>query len=525
MVIFKNPASFVGKMAANFMEYARMANPADNVAIAIATIPAGTHLTYQGDQLLISDRVLQGFKFAVHAIPHGELVRLYGEPTAIAREDINPGEGVESRLSDQLPIVRDQIAEDHTQSKPDYFPPEMVSCFQGIRRSNNRIGTRNYIAIIPTDPCPGVVGHHIEDYFRRAQLPAGVDGVVYIPFGEGCGASPKRVEVSRRAFNNYADHPNVGAAIFLENGCGHLPFAEYRPVFENEYSQKSGKPIAWLSFQGNGCNVAKTRDVGIDMISGILDKVASVRRSAVSTSELVVGTKCGGSDGLSGIAGNLAIGYLSDLIVRSGGSVILTEAPEMMGAAHLLARRARNKDVADAVYAMVDAYEALATARGESCGSNPSRGNRAGGLANIVMKSLGATIKAGTTRVEDCVDWGESIGRKGLTLMQGPGDDIESMTGEVASGANVIVFNTGRGTATGNPIVPVIKLVNTRSRYPDADFFDWAADGLLYGGQSADQVAQELLDLVIEVSSGKRVQAEIHGAREVEIWGDYGVSL
>ncbi|HYE71824.1 MAG TPA: UxaA family hydrolase, partial [Blastocatellia bacterium] len=266
---------------------------------------------------------------------------------------------------------------------------------------------------------------------------------------------------------------------------------------------------------------------GLEIVTEMLPQVNLSERSTVPASELILGLKCGGSDGFSGLSANPALGVCSDLLVRSGGTAILTEVPEFCGAEHLLAQRARNSVVGRAVYEMVDWYKDYASKFGAVLNQNPSPGNKAGGLLNITIKSLGAIAKGGTSRVEAVVGYGERVKERGLNLMQGPGYDQESTPGIVGSGANIVVFTTGRGTTIGNAITPVVKMSsNTATFERMSRDIDVNAGTVIDGVETIQQVGEKLFQHLLKVASGEiPAKAETHKHREFQVWAEQAVAL
>jgi altronate hydrolase len=289
--------------------------------------------------------------------------------------------------------------------------------------------------------------------------------------------------------------------------------------------QELRKPVVRFGIQETGGTQAVI-DRGLQEIAAMLPGVNDVAREPVPLSDLVLGVKCGGSDGFSGLSANPALGHAADLLVRSGGTVIITEVPEFCGAEHILAQRAKDRATGEAVYGMVDWYKEYASKFGTVLNENPSPGNVAGGLLNITIKSLGAIAKAGTTRVEGVTGYAEVPSGKGLWLMQGPGYDQESTPGLVGAGAQVVVFTTGRGTTIGNAIAPVVKLTsNTAIHQRMSRDLDLSAGGIIDGTESIESVGARVFEHVVRVASGERARAEDTRHREFEIWAEQSVSL
>src|SRR5262245_32280943 len=353
-----------------------------------------------------------------------------------------------------------------------------------------------------------------------------VDGIVPIPHNKGCGCPDgSNVEILLRVLANYADHPNVGGVVLIELGCEktNLSVVEH---YLQKCERKLAKPLVRIGVQDAGGTQAAI-DRGLHAVESMLSTVNETRREPCSMSDLVLGVKCGASDAFSGISANPSLGRAADTLVRSGGRVLITEVPEFCGAEHILAHRAKDAETGRAVYRMVDWYKAYAKKFGAAVAENPSPGNIAGGLLNITIKSLGAIAKAGTTRVEGVVDYGQPPAGRGLHLMQGPGYDQESTPGLVAAGATVVVFTTGRGSTMGNAIAPVIKLAsNTPIFQRMSGDLDLSAGGVIDGVEGIDDVGARVFDYMRQVAGGEiQTKAEQVKHREFQVWAEQAVSL
>ncbi|HEY3129839.1 MAG TPA: UxaA family hydrolase [Acidobacteriota bacterium] len=511
-------------------EYAIIVDPKDNVAVVKEKVTPGTHIKVQdGHVLRISGTVMPGHRFATRPIPAGQFVLQYGQPigTSLGIEEGNPIS--HSNMSNEVPVVRD-IPQDLQTPLPDYFPLTKRATFQGFRRTDGRIGTRNYVLIVPTSMCASHEAQQISmvaEYtlYARDRYP-NVDGVVAIPHNKGCGCSDgSTIDVLMRTLANYADHPNVGAVVLIDLGCEKTNLSKVdRYLFKRRRSFE--KPVAKIGIQEIGGTEAAVKR-GLQEVERMLPIANQVKREEVPISELVLGVKCGGSDGFSGLSANPACGRAADLVVQSGGTILITEVPEFCGAEHVLANRAKDAETGRAVYAMVDWYKEYASKFGSVLGENPSPGNVAGGLLNITIKSLGAIAKGGTTRVEGVTGYAEPPLGKGLWLMQGPGYDQESTPGLVAAGATVVAFTTGRGTTIGNAIAPVIKLASNTTTYQRMSRdIDLSAGGIIDGTETIDEVGARVFEFVQRVASGEiSAKAEEQKHREFQVWAEQSVSL
>ncbi len=511
-------------------DYAIIVNPDDNVAVVKNETADGLVLMMpDGDLVEVAKAVPPGHRFATHDIASGEFVRQYGQPIGTSL-GIGKGEWVtHENMTDDVPVVRDLADDLHTPA-PQYFSPDETATFMGFRRPDGRVGTRNFVLIVPTSMCASHEATQISMmseflHYSREKFP-NVDGVVAIPHNKGCGCQDgSNLDVMMRTLSNYADHPNVGGVILIDLGC-----EKTNLTFVEKYLTNRDKPIEKPIFKIGIQDVGGTQsaiEIGLKEVEKMLPEVNKCERSEFPVSELVLGVKCGSSDGFSGISANPSLGYASDMLVKSGGTVLLTEVPEFCGAEHILANRAKDVTVGRKIYAMVDWYKEYASKFGGVLGQNPSTGNKAGGLLNITIKSLGAIIKAGTTRIEDCVEYAETPKVRGINLMQGPGYDQESTPGLVAAGATVIVFTTGNGTTIGNAIAPVLKLAsNNRVFEKMSQDLDISAGNVIDGTESIAEVGERLFEYIRKTASGEiQAKAEILKHREFQFWAEQTVSL
>ena len=511
-------------------EYAIVVDPRDNLAVVKVETQPGLELALANDRVIrVTGIVPPGHRFATREIPAGEFVRQYGQPIGTSL-GIKEGEYItHDNMSNDVPIVRD-LPDDLSTPPPEYFPESERQTFMGFRRADGRVGTRNLILIIPTSMCASHEAQQISmmaefTLYKREKYP-NVDGVVAIPHNKGCGCQDgSNLDVMLRTLSNYADHPNVGGVILMDLGCEKTNLA-YVEKYLLKRDKNFNKPVVKIGIQDIGGTEAAIK-LGLEAVESMLPEVNRAEREEVPVSELVLGVKCGGSDGFSGISANPSLGRASDLLVRSGGTVLITEIPEFCGAEHILANRAKDATTGRAVYRLIDWYKEYASKFGAVLNQNPSPGNIAGGLLNITIKSLGAMSKAGTTRVEGVVEYAETPKHRGLHLMQGPGYDQESTPGLVASGATVIVFTTGRGTTIGNAIVPVIKLAsNTPVFERMSRDLDLSAGGVIDATETIDEVGARVFEHIRRVASGEVLaKAEVLKHREFQFWAEQTVSL
>ena len=511
-------------------ECAIRVDAADNVAVVKRALSGGEVVRLEdGAEVTVSAPVTPGHRFATRPVPHGEFVLQYGQPIGTSL-GIAAGDPIShDNMSDEIPVVR-AVPADLTNAPPAYVPAGERATFRGFRRPDGRVGTRNFVLIVPTSMCASHEASQIATIATYTKLDKAlapnVDGVVALPHNKGCGASDgSNLDVLLRTFANYADHPNVGAVLFLELGCEKTNASFVRAHVEERGGLSWDKPVAWLGVQDAG-GTQGAIEQGLAHVTRMIAAANAAERTEVPVSELVLGVKCGGSDGFSGLSANPALGRCADLLVRHGGTVLITEVPEFCGAEHLFAARARDAEVARDVYATVDWYKDYASKFGTKLGENPSPGNKAGGLLNITIKSLGAMAKAGTTRVEGCTGYAEPPKGRGLHLMQGPGYDQESTPGLVGAGATAVIFTTGRGTTIGNAIAPVIKLSSNTGVFERMrGDLDLSAGGIIDGTETIDACGARVFEHLRAVASGEPAKAELTGHREFQVWAEQSVSL
>lgn len=520
----------LSEVASPISDFAIIVNSLDNVAVVKKETSPGLEVELpDGRSVRVRATVPAGHRFATRDIPVGEFVRQYGNPIGTSL-GIREGEYVShENMTDDVPLVRD-LVEDLNTPAPAYLPEEERVTFQGFRRRDGRVGTRNYILIVPTSMCASHEAQQISmiaefTLYKREKFP-NVDGVVAIPHNKGCGCQDgSTIEVMLRTLSNYADHPNVGGVILMDLGCEKTNLAKVEQYLLKR-EKSFDKPVAKIGIQEVGGTEAAIAQ-GLKEVEWMLPKVNEATREECPISELVMGVKCGSSDGFSGISANPSLGRAADLLVRSGGTVLITEVPEFCGAEHVLASRAKDAQTAREIYRMVDWYKEYASKFGAVLNQNPSPGNISGGLLNLTIKSLGAIAKAGTTRIEGVVEYAERPTERGVNLMQGPGYDQESTPGLVGAGATLIVFTTGRGTTIGNAIAPVIKLAsNNRSFERMSRDLDLSAGGVIDGTETIDEVGARVFEHVRRVASGEiQAKAEEHKHREFQFWAEQTVSL
>ncbi len=486
-------------------------HPADNVVIARQQLLGGAVLAEEGG-LRVAGLIPPGHKVATRAISAGEAVRRYNQVIGHATQAIAAGQHVHTH---NLAFANFERAhEPGAGAQPTAYVAEPAT-FMGIVRPDGRVATRNYIGVLTSVNCSATAARAIADHFRRDVRPEAladfpnVDGVVALTHGMGCATASdgEELQVLRRTLGGYARHANFAAVLVVGLGC---ETNQIQGLIAQEGLQEGAK-LAAFSIQDTG-GTAKTVARGVELIKSMLPEANRVQRQAVPASHLMVGLQCGGSDGYSGISANPALGAAVDRLVRHGGTAILSETPEIYGGEHLLTRRAVSTAVADKLIARIRWWEAYTARNGMTMDNNPSAGNKAGGLTTILEKSLGAIAKSGTTNLVDVVEFAERITAQGFVYMDSPGYDPVSATGQVASGANLICFTTGRGSAYGCAPSPSLKLAtNTALWQRQEEDMDINCGGIVDGAETVDEAGERIFQLMLATASGRPSKSELHG--------------
>ncbi len=485
-------------------------HPRDDVVIARRQLVGGTRLESEG--ITVSGLVPPGHKVATRAIAAGEPVRRYDQIIGTAKQAIAAGQHVHSHNLEFSTFARDYAATSGAQAT-DYAAERAT--FDGIVRADGRIATRNYIGILTSVNCSATVARAIADHFRRDTNPgalerfANVDGVIALTHGAGCATASdgEPLQVLRRTLGGYARHPNFASVMVVGLGC---ETNQINGMLEQE-SLSTGAQLHAFNIQETG-GTKKTVAHGIELVEWLLEEANRATRTPVPASHIMVGLQCGGSDGYSGISANPALGAAVDRLVRHGGTAILSETPEIYGGEHLLTRRAVSQAVADKLIARIRWWERYCERNDAEMDNNPSAGNKAGGLTTILEKSLGAIAKSGTTNLTDVFEYAQPVTTKGLVLMDTPGYDPVSATGQVAGGANLICFTTGRGSAYGCAPSPSLKLsTNTALWQKQEDDIDINCGDVIDGSASIDEMGERIFRAMLATASGRRTKSEVHG--------------
>jgi altronate hydrolase len=509
-------------------------HPEDPVAIARHDLNAGDRLTGGEQPLLAREPIPSGHKVALRKLEEGEVVHKYGQAIGVTLRPILPGEhvhdhnvispsrrpalpspGADRSPSPNWPASAETIeagARGETGSMAKFLADPgtgPIPTFAGYRRPDGRVGTRNYVAVLSTVNCSATVVRRIASAFSAPGAldeHPGVDGVIAITHGSGCGLSRDGdgFELLRRTLTGYARHPNVGGVVVVGLGCE----VNQVSALVDGFDLAPGIPVERMTIQHLGGTAATIR-AGVQAVRDLLPIAGDVQRTDTPVSELVLGLNCGGSDAFSGVSANPVLGSAVDRLVAAGGTAVLGETPEIHGAEHLLTSRAVSSEVAYRLLDRVNWWEHYAAADGGNLDNNPSPGNRAGGVTTIEEKSLGAVAKAGSSPLRAVYDYAEQVTERGLVFMDTPGYDPVSVTGIVAGGATVVCFTTGRGSVFGCKPTPSLKLATTEDLYRRMpDDMDFNCGPVLDGRASIDELGAALWHEIIEVASGRLTKSE-----------------
>ena len=484
-------------------------HPDDNVVVALEDIKQGE--TLGGLGVCAAEDVARGHKLALREIREGEPVIKYGNPIGLAKSDIAPGAWVHvHNVRTGLSESADYVYDHRCYASPTVRP----RTFLGYRREDGRAAVRNELWIIPTVGCVNAVGAALVR--DNQQLVNGsIDGLYTFAHPYGCSQMGGDHAQTRKLLAALCRHPNAGGVLVLSLGCENLTQEQFKEALGN-YDERR---VKFLVCQ----QVEDEYEAGAQLLKELADYAGQFRREELPASELVVGMKCGGSDGLSGITANPTVGRFSDRLTALGGSTVLTEVPEMFGAENILFSRCESEAVFDKAVRMVNGFKEYFVSHGQVVYENPSPGNKAGGITTLEDKSCGCVQKGGSAQIVDVLEYAEPVTKKGLNLLSGPGNDLVSATDLTAAGAHIILFTTGRGTPFGAP-APTVKIsTNTALYEKKGNWIDFNA-GTVAQGEPLDDAGDRLLDFVLEIASGRKTKSEERGAREIAIFKD-GVTL
>ncbi len=487
-------------------------HPQDSVAVALSPLKEGTLIQLEdGTEVTLIEDIPQGHKFALKDIPAGTSIIKYGNSIGVATTDIRTGSWIHTHnmktgLGELLTYTYDRNITP--------LPTREERFFQGYRRKNGKVGVRNEIWIIPTVGCVNNVAQAIEKG-SQSLVSGSVEGVIAFTHPYGCSQMGDDQEHTRQILADLINHPNAGGVLVLGLGCENSNI----DVLKNYIGEYDPERVRFLVSQESDDEIAD----GIEIVQELAQYVGQFRREPISCSELVIGMKCGGSDGLSGITANPTVGGFSDRLIAMGGSTILTEVPEMFGAETLLMNRCEDEALFDKTVTLINDFKEYFQRHGQTIYENPSPGNKKGGISSLEDKSLGCTQKSGTAPVEGVLAYGETVSHKGLNLLSAPGNDLVAATALAASGAHIVLFTTGRGTPFACP-VPTVKISsNNLLAGKKKNWIDFNC-GVLVEDTTLADLSEQLLDFVIDIASGKKSRSEEAGFHDMAIFKQ-GVTL
>lgn len=483
----------------------------DNVAVALSPLKEGTTFIIDGEEITLKEDIPQGHKFALTTIDTDAPVIKYGAQIGLAKEVIPPGSWIHTHN------LRTGLGDLLTYSyNPNISPlkPDETAYFNGYRRKNGKAGVRNEIWIIPTVGCVNNVATAIE---RKAQQykTGSIDDIVAFPHPYGCSQMGDDQENTRQILADLVNHPNAGGVLVLGLGCENSNIDELKKYI-GDYDEDR---VRFLVAQESEDEIADA----LKIIEDLAKQVSSYKREPIPASELIIGMKCGGSDGLSGITANPTVGGFSDLLISKGGTTILTEVPEMFGAETLLMNRCETEELFDKTVDLINDFKNYFKSHNQTIYENPSPGNKKGGISTLEDKSLGCTQKSGSAPVQGVLSYGEPVCVHGLNLLSAPGNDLVASTALAASGAHIVLFTTGRGTPFASP-VPTIKIAsNSALASKKSNWIDFNCGVLVEDGTPAE-LSRDLFDFVMDIASGKKSKSEEAGFHDMAIFKQ-GVTL
>ncbi len=486
-------------------------NPKDNVIIAVDAVPPG--VTARG--VTAGARIPKGHKMAAAKIAKGAPILKFGQIIGFASEDIAPGTHIHTHNCTFAAFERDYAFAKDARNE-EILPPAQRATFEGFRRANGKAGTRNYIGVVTSVNCSATVARFIAESVNRSDMLKhypDIDGVIPLVHSTGCGidSEGETFEVLKRTTWGYATNPNMAGVVVVGLGCEGFQIQRMKDA----YGIVESDTFRTMTIQETG-GTKKTIAAGVEAVRNMLPIAAKAKRETISASELMLALQCGGSDGYSGITANVALGHAADILVKHGGTAVLSETPEIYGAEHLLTRRARTKEVGEKLVSIIKWWEDYTARAKMSMDNNPSPGNKLGGLTTILEKSLGAAAKGGTTTLNGVFHYAEPITEKGFVYMDTPGYDPVAATGQVAGGCNILAFTTGRGSAYGCKPTPSFKLATNSDIYRHMiDDMDINC-GDIIDGVTVEAKGREIFDLMLRIASGEKTKSEQLGYGDAE---------
>ena len=486
-------------------------NPSDNVAVALVPLSKGTVIKLDDTTLTLTEDIMQGHKFSLKNLKPGDSIIKYGNPIGHATAEIPAVSWIHTHnlktgLGDLLTYTYNKNVSDLPHKEPKFF--------QGYRRKDGRVGVRNEIWIIPTVGCVNNVVTAIE---RNSQkyITDQIDSICAFPHPYGCSQMGDDQNNTRQILADLINHPNAAGVLVLGLGCENSNIDELKKYI-GDYDKDR---VRFLVAQESEDEISD----GVEIVKQLISYASAFKREPISASELVIGMKCGGSDGLSGITANPTVGAFSDKLIAMGGSTILTEVPEMFGAEVSLMNRCETEDLFHQTVTLVNDFKNYFKSHNQTIYENPSPGNKKGGISSLEDKSLGCTQKSGSAPVKGVLSYGERINEKGLNLLSAPGNDLVASTALAASGAHIVLFTTGRGTPFASP-VPTVKISsNNQLAEKKQNWIDFNC-GVIVNDTPIDELSDDLLDFVLAIASGKKSKSEEAGFHDMAIFKQ-GVTL
>lgn len=495
-------------------EYIKI-NQADNVAVALRDFNKGEIVSLD-NEITLSDDIARGHKFALKDIKADEPVIKYGFPIGYAKEDIKTGSHI--HVHNLRTGLGDDLTYDYNKSNPVNIPcnlDEEKKYFMGYERKDGKAGVRNELWVIPTVGCVNSIAKEIAAKCQDL-VSDNIEAVVSFAHPYGCSQMGDDQENTRAALAGLINHPNAGGVLVLGLGCENSNIEVLKPYI-GEFDPKR---VRFLQCQDVDDEVSE----GVKLLTELSEEASKIKRSKISVEKLVIGMKCGGSDGLSGITANPVVGKLSDIVTSAKGSTILTEVPEMFGAETILMDRCVNKEVFDKTVNLINSFKDYFRRHNQTIYENPSPGNKKGGISSLEDKALGCTQKSGSSEVMDVLEYAQVVKKAGLNLLSAPGNDLVASTALAISGAQIVLFTTGRGTPFASA-VPTVKIAsNSQLAKKKSNWIDFDAGRLLEDNMNLDILGNELYDYVLDVASGKKVKSEEDGFRDLAIFKQ-GVTL
>ena len=487
-------------------------NREDTVAVAIQPLEEGRRLDVDGACIKLKEDIPQGHKFALCHIKMGDPVIKYGSRIGYASQDIEPGSWVHvHNIRTALGEVLEYEYEPHVKEPAE----EMPTAFMGYRRPDGRTGVRNELWILPTVGCVNSVAKAVEQEAKKRFSLGKVEAITAFAHPYGCSQMGDDQENTRKVLADIIQHPNAGGVLVLGLGCENCNI----PVLMDYIGEYDPKRVKFMQCQEHEDEMEEA----MKLLGELYESASQYEREPCDASELIIGMKCGGSDGLSGITANPAVGAFSDILISQGGTTILTEVPEMFGAETILMNRCRDRETFEKTVKLINGFKEYFTSHHQTIYENPSPGNKKGGISTLEDKSLGCTQKSGSSPICGVLEYGERVREKGLNLLSAPGNDLVAATALAISGAQIVLFTTGRGTPFAT-LVPTMKISsNSKLASYKSNWIDFNA-GELVETKSKEEVASELFRHVIEAASGRKVKSEEAGFHDLAIFKQ-GVTL